>query len=204
MSDYASVKDDATIAKTKEALEANNFKVTVVEDAAAAKDTALALLPKGAEVLTMTSKTLEKTGITKAVDESGEYDAVRPKLNAMYGDESKKGEQRKLGAAPDYSIGSLAAITEGGQLVIASNTGSQLPAHLYGAGHVIFVVGAQKITKDLEDAMQRINEHVVPLEDVRAQEAYGIHTNLSKVAIINKEVNPDRIHIVLAKEALGF
>ncbi|HSX35271.1 MAG TPA: LUD domain-containing protein, partial [Candidatus Saccharimonadales bacterium] len=114
------------------------------------------------------------------------------------------GEQRKLGAAPDYSVGSVAAITEDGRIIIASNTGSQLPAHLYGAGHVIFVIGAQKITKNLEDALQRIDEHVVPLEDVRAQEAYGMHTNLSKLAIINKEVNPDRIHIILAKEALGY
>lgn len=204
MSDYATVKDDATIAKTKEALEANNFKVTVVEDADAAKDAALALLPKGAEVLTMTSKTLEKVGLDTAINDSSDYDAVRPKLNAMYGDESKKGEQRKLGAAPDYSVGSVAAITEDGRIIIASNTGSQLPAHLYGAGHVIFVIGAQKITKNLEDALQRIDEHVVPLEDVRAQEAYGMHTNLSKLAIINKEVNPDRIHIILAKEALGY
>ncbi|HSX34494.1 MAG TPA: LUD domain-containing protein, partial [Candidatus Saccharimonadales bacterium] len=92
MSDYATVKDDATIAKTKEALEANNFKVTVVEDADAAKDAALALLPKGAEVLTMTSKTLEKVGLDTAINDSSDYDAVRPKLNAMYGDESKKGE----------------------------------------------------------------------------------------------------------------
>ena len=204
MSDYATVKDDATIAKTKEALEANNFKVTVVEDADAAKDAALALLPKGAEVLTMTSKTLEKVGLDTAINDSSDYDAVRPKLNAMYGDESKKGEQRKLGAAPDYSVGSVAAITEDGRIIIASNTGSQLPAHLYGAGHVIFVIGAQKITKNLEDALQRIDEHVVPLEDVRAQEACGMHTNLSKLAIINKEVNPDRIHIILAKEALGY
>jgi len=204
MSEYGNVKDDAIIVKTKEALEANNIKVTVVDDAASAKDAALALIPKGAEVLTMTSKTLEKIGLDKALNESGDYDAVRPKLNAMWGDDSKKGEQRKLGAAPDYSVGSLAAVTEKGQLVIASNTGSQLPAHLYGAGHVILVVGAQKITKDLDDAMQRINEHVIPLEDVRSQEAYGAPTNLSKVAIINKEVNPDRIHVVLVKEALGF
>lgn len=204
MSDYASVKDDAIITKAKEALETNGFKVTIVSDAAAAKDAALALLPKGEEVLTMTSKTLEKTSLDTAINESSDYDAVRPKLNAMWGDASKKSEQRKLGAAPGHAIGSVQAITEDGRVVIASNTGSQLPAYLYGAGHVVWVVGAQKITKDLDDAMQRINEYVVPLEDKRALVAYGGHTNLSKLAIVNKEIVPGRIDIILVKEALGF
>jgi L-lactate utilization protein LutC len=204
MSDYANVKDDAIITKAKGALEANGFKVTVVDNATAAKDAALALLPKGEEVLTMTSKTLEKIGLDTAINESGDYDAVRQKLNAMWGDASKKGEQRKLGAAPEHAIGSVHAVTEDGRVVIASNTGSQLPAYLYGAGHVVWVVGAQKITKDLDDAMQRINEYVVPLEDARALVAYGGHTNLSKLAIVNKEIVPGRIDIILVKEALGF
>jgi hypothetical protein len=201
---YDQVASDEAISKTKTALEANGFSVTVAENTEAAKQAVLGLLPKGAEVLTVTSKTLEKLGLDKHINESGDYDAVRPKLNAMYGDESKKLEQRKLGAAPEYVVGSVHALTQDGKALIASNTGSQLPAYTYGAEHVVWVVGGQKLTTDIEDAKRRLFEHVVPLEDVRAQEAYGSGTFVSKLLAYNRETQPGRVHIVLVKEALGF
>ncbi|HEV7454759.1 MAG TPA: LUD domain-containing protein [Candidatus Saccharimonadales bacterium] len=204
MTDYKIIADDTAIETAKTALEANNFKVTVVADAAAAKETVLAKLPKGSEVLTVTSETLKTTGIAAAINESGDYDAVMPKLMVLMGDPSKKQEQRKIGAAPEYVIGSVHALTQDGHAIIASNTGSQLPAYAYGAGHVIWVVGAQKIVTDLADAEQRLSQHVLPLEDVRAQEAYGIHTAVNKKLVFNKEVAPDRVEIVIVKEVLGF
>lgn len=203
---YDIIASDEQIEKTKKALEANGFTVVVAEDGAAAKKAALDLLPKGAEVLTNTSKTLEKLELDKAINESGDYDSVRNKLNAMWGDETKKREQRKLGAAPDYSIGSVHAITEAGEVFIASNTGSQLPGYAYGAGNVIWVVGAQKLVKDADDARKRLYEYVLPLESERAKAAYGAPgSNISKLLVISKEVNPDRsVTIIIVKELLGF
>jgi hypothetical protein len=202
---YDTIASDEQITKTKEALESNGFSVVVVDDEAAAKQTALDLLPKGAEVLTNTSKTLEALGLTKAIDESGDYDSVRTKLNAMWGDPSKKRDQRKLGAAPDYAIGSVHAITEAGEVLIASNTGSQLPSYSYGAGTVVWVVGAQKIAEDLAEAHKRLKEYVLPLESERARQAYGTSgSNISKLLIVSKEVQPDRITVVIVKKALGF
>ena len=58
-------------------------------------------------------------------------------------------ERAKLGATPDLAIGSVHAVTEDGHVLIASNTGSQLPAYVYAAGKVIWVVGAQKIIKNI-------------------------------------------------------
>jgi L-lactate utilization protein LutC len=161
-------------------------------------------LPKGDEVLTVTSTSADQIGLGAAINDSGDYDSVRTKLNAMYGDEGKKQEQRKLGAAPNHVVGSVHAVTQDGRVLIASNTGSQLPAYLYGAGHVVWVVGAQKITTDMEDALKRLEEHVVPLEDKRSLGAYGAHTNVSKLVMYNKEVQPGRVDIIIAKEALGF
>jgi L-lactate utilization protein LutC len=204
MSQYDTVANDVTIETTVKALEANGFSVTVVENAEAAKDAALAKLPKGGEVLTVTSKTVEKIGLLAAINESGDYDALRPKLNAMMDDETKKAEQRKLGAAPDHVVGSVHALTQDGRALIASATGSQLPAYTYGAGHVIWVVGGQKIVTDIEDAWQRLEQHVLPLEMVRAQEAYGMGTSINKVVVYNKEVVPGRVDIILVKESLGF
>lgn len=203
MAQYDSIKDDATIEKTKAALEANGFTVLVVDNKDAAKEAALRLIPKGAEVMTMTSKTLEALDLTTVLNESGDYDAVRPKLNAWYGDPSKKREARKLGTAPDYAIGSIHAVTEDGHALIASATGSQLPAYVYGAGSVIWIVGAHKIVADLTEADDRLRNYVFPLEDARAQEAYGSGSSINYEVHYNKD-SAGRVTVILVKEALGF
>ncbi|HSX29610.1 MAG TPA: LUD domain-containing protein [Candidatus Saccharimonadales bacterium] len=201
---YDVVASDEAIEQAQNALEQNGMRVTVAPDRAAASATVLELVPKGAEVFTATSKTLEALDLTKIFDESGDYDAIRPKLHALYGDPTKKSEQRKIAAAPDYVIGSVHAITQDGNVYVVSNTGSQLPAYAHGAGKVIWIVGAQKIVKDLAEAEKRVKDHVFALEDARAKEAYGHGSNISKILTIHKEVVPDRITIIIVKEALGF
>jgi hypothetical protein len=57
---------------------------------------------------------------------------------------------------------------------------------------------------DLEEGLRRIDEYAFPLEDARAMEAYGIHSAVNKVLIINREINPGRITVVFVDEALGF
>jgi hypothetical protein len=204
MAQFDTVASDEAINTAVKNLEANGFSVVVAASGEDAKQAAVDLIPKGSEVLTSTSKTLEALELDKILNESGDYDAVRPKLNAMWGDPSKKRDQRKLGAAPDYMIGSIHALTQDGKALIASNTGSQLPGYTYGAGTVVWVVGAQKIVKDMAEARQRLEEHVFPLEDARAQEAYGVPTNISKLVEYNREIEASRVHIIIVKEALGF
>src|SRR5260221_12409124 len=122
--------------------------------------------------------------------------------------ETDSREEQSLRAAPEWTVGSVHAITENGHVLIASNTGSQLPAYAYGAEHVIWVVSTKKIVKDLQDGMNRISEYILPLESVRARKAYGLaedwHSNISKLLIVDKEVKPGRIHIILVNESLGF
>ena len=82
--------------------------------------------------------------------------------------------------------------------------GSQLGPYVSGAGQVILLVGTQKIVADVAEGLRRIDEYSFPLEDARAQAAYGIHSAVNKVLIINREVNPGRIIVVLVDEVLGF
>ena len=89
-------------------------------------------------------------------------------------------------------------------MLAASSSGSQLAPYAGGAGRVIFVVGTQKIVSDLEEGLRRIEEYAFPLEDARAMEAYGINSGINKVLIINREVVPGRITVVLVDEVLGF
>jgi YkgG family uncharacterized protein len=204
MATFDAIASDAVIDQTKQALEANGFTVTIADTAAAAKELVLDKLPKGAEVFTATSKTLEKLGLDKLINESSDYDSVRNKINDMMNDDTKARERRRLGAAPDFALGSVHAVSQDGHVLIASNTGSQLPAYSYGAGHVIWVVGAQKIVKDLAEGEQRLQQHVVPLEDIRSREVYGMPTHVSKLLYFYNEVRPGRVEIVLVKEPLGF
>ncbi|HEX2992701.1 MAG TPA: LUD domain-containing protein, partial [Anaerolineales bacterium] len=160
-------------------------------------------IPEGAEVFLGSSVTLEALGIKEEVDTSGQFDALRPKLWAM-DRATQEREIRKLGAAPDYAAGSVHAVTEDGQVLIASNSGSQLGPYASGAGNVIWVVGAQKLVKDLEEGMRRLEEYIVPLEDIHMQQLYNARTNLSKLLIINKEIRPGRTTMIIVKEELGF
>lgn len=168
-----------------------------------AKRIVLGLIPDGTQVHHGASRTLELTGITSELEESGLYEPVRPRLRRM--DRATQADEiRRLTAAPDVMLGSVHAVTETGSLLAASMSGSQLAPYVAGAGRVILVVGTQKIVSDLEEGLRRINEYAYPLEDARALEAYGIHSGVNKVLIINREIVPGRITVVLVDEVLGF
>lgn len=203
MNTWNTLADTATIKKTVNALQDHGIDVIVVENKEQAKAKALSLIPQNAEVMTMTSETLETTGVAKALNESGNYDSVKQKLMRM--DRKTQGsEMQKLGAAPDYAIGSVHAVTQDGKVMIASNSGSQLPGYVYGSPHVIWVVGSQKIVQDFDEGMKRIYEYVLPLESERAHKAYGVAGSfVSKLLILNRET-PGRITMILVKQPLGF
>ena len=65
---------------------------------------------------------------------------------------------QKLGAAPDYILGSAHAVTDDGEIVVGSGSGSQLGAYAYAGGHVILVIGHQKLVRDLDEALRRLRD----------------------------------------------
>jgi LUD domain len=200
---FTKLASDEQIARAAKALEANGIKVLIAKNGEEAKRLFFELVPDGSEIFLGASVTLEKLGITTEVDKSGRFDALRPKMFAM-NRETKGREMRKLVGAPDFAAGSVHAVTEDGQVLIASKTGSQLGPYATSAGKVIWVVGAQKIVKDLNEGFKRIQEYSVPLEEVHMQQLYKIGTDLNKVLIINREIRPDRITMIIVKEELGF
>lgn len=191
------------IQKTAKALAQNGIATTIVDSVDEARQAVVDLVPEGSEVFTMTSMTLEALGIPKIINESGKYQSIRVKLNSM-DRKTQRLEMNRLGSAPQIALGSVHAVTQAGRLMIASNSGSQLAAYASGASQVVWVVGAQKIVKDLDDGFKRLYEYSLPLEDVRAQKAYGMHSNVSKILIVNKEASPDRAKVILVKQKLGF
>jgi hypothetical protein len=113
-------------------------------------------------------------------------------------------EIRTLAASPDYVVGSVHALTEGGSLLIASASGSQLGPLVSGAAHVVLVIGGQKIVTDVAAGMRRIYEYCYPLEDARARQAYGVPNGVNNILIVNEVIAPGRVTAILVKECLGF
>jgi len=201
--EFANLADDEQIERTAKVLEANNIHVLIAENGAEAKRLFFELVPEGSEVFLGASVTLETLGIKDEIDKSGKFDAIRPKMFAM-NRETQGREIRKLGGAPDFAAGSVHAVTEDGHVLIASNTGSQLGPYASGAGKVIWVVGAQKIVKDLNEGLRRIEEYCYPLEEVHMQQLYKMSTSVNKVLILNREIRPNRITMIIVKQELGF
>ncbi|QQG47522.1 MAG: LUD domain-containing protein [Candidatus Woesebacteria bacterium] len=191
--------------KVIDALKANGIESFFVENKEEAKKKVLEIIPKKAEVFTMSSVTLTETGIKDVIDESDEYESVRKKFSQM-DPKSQKWEMKKMGGSPDWAIGSVHALTYDGKVLIASNTGSQLPAYVYGANHVVWIVGIQKLVNDVNGGIKRIYDYVLPLESVRLNKAHNINTGsfVSKLLIINREIQKDRAYLILVNEKLGF
>src|SRR3954453_19205667 len=190
------------VERVAEAMRANGIEAIVVDTADEARAAVLERVPEGAEVHSGKSQTIEDLGLFAELMESGRYDAIRPKLYKM--DRATQGrEMRKLGAAPDFELGSVAAVTEDGALVSASATGNQLAAYAGGAGKVILVVGSQKIVPDLEAALRRIHEVVFPYEDARVRAQLGVGTRLAKVLVTYSEWIDGRTTVIIVREPVG-
>ncbi|MFK0151087.1 LUD domain-containing protein [Streptomyces sp. NPDC090499] len=189
--------------RTAAALRANGFAAEILADTAAARARVRELLPVGATVFTGASETLRLSGIDEDINTGGRYDAVRPRVLAI--DRATGADEiRRLLASPDYVVNSVAAVTETGSLVLASGSGSQLPANAGGAAHAVWIVGAQKVVPDLSTALRRVGEHALPLEDARAREVYGSPSAVNRLLVLNAEPRPGRGTVLLLREAVGY
>jgi LUD domain len=185
------------------ALTAKNFTTEILDDAAAARARIKDLIPENASVFTGASETLCLSGIEEDINHSGRYDAIRTRGLAL-DRATQMDEIRRLLASPDVIVGSVAAVTETGSLVVASASGSQLTGYAGGSARAIWIVGAQKVVPDLSTALRRIEDHCLPLENDRALKVYGQPSALNRVLILNAEPHPGRGTVLLLREAIGF
>jgi len=203
VAEFAELASDKQLDAAAAALERNGISSSVVDSVEHARDAVRSIIPIGAEVFNNTSHTLESIGIAEDIERSGLYQPLRPRLFQM-DREMQAREMRQLAATPDYVVGSVHALTEEGSLLIASASGSQLGPLVSGAGHVILVIGGQKLVPDSATGLRRIYEYCFPLEDRRAREAYGVPSGVNNVLIINRVITPKRVHAILVREPLGF
>src|SRR4029077_1001615 len=178
--------DCARLERTAAALASRGFLAQIADSAKEARRLVLEAIPDGAEVHVALSETMRELGITAEIDQSGRYDSVRSRLTVL--DRAHQTRQRaRLGAAPDYIVGSAHAVTDAGEIIVGSGSGSQLGAYAYAAGQVILVVGWQKLVSDLDEGLRRVREYALPREHARMQSLGRPGSLLAKTLILHRE-----------------
>lgn len=203
---YTDLATPETLQKTVQALTAKGYVVQVLSSGAQALAAIQALIPPGASVMNGSSTTLKQIGyLDYLAANEHPWNDLHAKI-AAENDETKRQELRRQSVLSDYYLGSVHALTESGDMLIASNTGSQLPHVVSTSPHLIFVVSTKKIVTDVPAAIRRIEEHVVPLEDERMQATMNARTALNKLLIFKGEAAfmGRTIHVLLVEEDLGF
>lgn len=194
-----------SVEKVVVALKERNIATIVVDTKEQALEKIKELIPANAPVMNSSSMTLQEIGFIEYLKKGshGWHNLHEEILKES--DAAKKEELRKRSILADYFLGSVHAITEEGQLLIASASGSQIPSYAFSSDHVIWVAGTQKIVPRLEDGLRRIHDFVFPLEDERVKKIGYPGSAIARILIIEREIMPNRhLTLILVKENLGF
>jgi L-lactate utilization protein LutB len=206
--DFQTPASPNQIQRTIEAVASRGVAVEFVENGKAAFDRLREIIPPGADVMTGASMTLRQIGLEEYLG-SGRHPWHNVKAEYLAEkDPARQAALRRQAALSEYFLASVHAIAETGEIVVASATGSQIAPYAYTSRNVIWVAGVQKIVPTLADAVRRVREYVLPLEDRRAQSQPGpkIGGFIGKLLIFEKEAGflNRTLRLILVNERLGF
>ncbi len=171
--------------------------------------TALSLVPKGARVTMGGCASAVEIGLVDAL-KRGAYefidrDAIEDKRAAML-----------AAYDADVYLSSANAITEDGVLVNIDGNANRVSAIAQGPRMVLFIIGVNKITPDLDSALKRARNVAAPINAQR----FGLSTPCSstgacadckspdciccQILITRFSRHPGRIKVILVGQDLGF
>ncbi|ELY70398.1 lactate utilization protein [Natrinema versiforme] len=195
---------DEAVETAVENLEANGFDVVVADSADEALDAVQSQIPAGASVMNGHSTTLEEIGFADYLSEGDhEWDSLADEIWSI-DDDAERQAARRASQTADYFLGGINAIAQTGELVAADRSGSRIGAYPFAASNVVIVSGVNKIVPTLDDALDRLESVAYPLENERAQEAYGVDSAIAKELIFRQELEEGRTTVVLVREQLGY
>ena len=192
-----------SVSRTIEALASRNVEAELVDSREAALARLLELVPEGSEVFVSTSETLDTIGYTAHMDGNDRYINLHDQMLAQPDAASQREFRRKTTIA-DYFVGSVQAIAETGEIVVASGSGSQIGAFAYGARRVIMVAGTQKICPTLADAEARSRGFTLEQHDRWLEGRGSTPTPIGKFMVMEYEPVAGRITMILIPEKLGW
>lgn len=203
---YNELASKEAVLETSQKLQSRGIEAIYVNTKQEALDKIKELIPSGASIMNGASATLQEIGFIDYLKSNQHpWNNLHAAIVAET-DSAKQAELRKQALLSDYYLGSVHALAQTGEILIASNTGSQLPHIAFSSNNVILVVGTNKITPNFEEAMNRLHKEVMPKEDDRMKGVYGVGTTLNKLFVLYGE-NPmmgRKVRLILVNEVLGF
>jgi hypothetical protein len=176
--------------KLKAALEMNNFDVYIVDSAAAAKDTVVdEILPAlGAKSISFGgSMTVVGCGLYSHFKNNAHYTVIDTYDRSVSKNEMI--ERRRQSLLVDLFLCGTNAVTENGQLVNLDMVGNRVAGITFGPKHVIILLGRNKLTADLDEAMVRIKDYAAPVNAMRLK----MKTPCAKTGVCEDCKSPMRI-----------
>lgn len=203
---YDNLASSESVERAMKALAERGMLPELVQTGADALARIKALIPQGASVMNGSSRTLEQIGYIDVLKAGGHgWHNIKEAILAEK-DPAKQSVLRRQSVLSDFYLGSAHAVAETGEIVIASNSGSQMPHLVFTSPNLILVVSTQKIMPTLDAAIARLREHVYPQEDARMKELGMGGSFISKMLVIAKEpaFMKRKFHVIFVNEKLGF
>ena len=181
---------------------------------AQAQEEVLAMIPAGSTVFRCGSTTLAELGFWEALKAKPGVEVIDPYLPQYSPEEGIA--RRRQGLTADFMIASSNAVTLDGKLVNLDGMGNRVAAMTFGPKKVILVVGMNKVTVTLEEALDRTKHVAAPMNCIRLDIANpcretglcsDCHTPTricNMWSIIEGQSIQNRIHVKLVGENLGY
>jgi len=177
----------------------NNITGLYCDNKQAAADKILEIIPGSASIGISGSVTVEEIGIVKRLESRGNkvLNQYKPGISR-----EENLQVRRKGIDADYYLASANAVSEKGELVFLSAYGNRTAGISY-AKNVIVICGINKLVSDLDSAIKRAKEYAMPLNYKRLNWDAS-QPICCQALIIEAEINPDRLKVILVGENLGF
>lgn len=199
--------------KVVENLKQNNFDAEYANSKEDAVKRILALIGDSQTIGIGGSMTIGELGIANQLVKEGKeiLDATVP----GYTPEENMAIRRRQFSC-DCFLCSSNAITLDGKLVNTDSTGNRVGAMAFGPKKVVIVAGVNKIVKNVESALERIEMYVAPINHKRLNRSTpcaqsGICEDCSSdvrlcniTTIIRKKPPRSNIHIIIVGDELGY
>jgi hypothetical protein len=129
--------------------------------------TVMAMIPEGATVVRGDSITLEQVGVIETLTKNKKYKFINAHARTEEGHFVLNRESiikvLREGLLADVLITGSNAVTLDGKLVNIDGFGNRVAGMIFGPDKVIVVAGANKITRDVTEALERVQQVAAPL-----------------------------------------
>ena len=206
------IRNEKAAGKVIKNLARRNIEACYCPTAHEAVEKLLEMIPSGSSVTWGGSMSIRDIGIPAALAEAGKYEVYdRDKAP----DRAAATEIYLKAFSCDYYLSSANAITEDGIIVNIDGTGNRVAAITFGPRNVIFVIGMNKLTQDVDSALARARSLAAPVNTARFDiqtpcKLDGVcHNCLSDDCICNYihylRHSPKGKHkVILVGESLGY